>query len=182
MDNYEPVRWMVSFWHPAGGSKEEPDFPRVEFWHPDKQSARVEAARVLIELREGRGDERGWVAAGHPDPFEVGVGRHPGGQFILRYGDLKQADKETGRLAEERLRGMRAADGAWQGIVGGGGTEADPPGSSPNWLPIRAGAINRMEYLVDSDWAIDYMHGIEEVVQSLDELAPPEYHIGGRAL
>ena len=26
--------------------------------------------------------------------------------------------------------------------------------------------------MVDSDWAIDYMHGIEEVVQSLDELAP----------
>ena len=25
---------------------------------------------------------------------------------------------------------------------------------------------------MDSDWAIDYMHGIEEVVQSLDELAP----------
>ena len=119
MNNYEPVRWMVSFWHPEGGNKEEPDFPRVEFWHPDKQSARVEAARVLIELREERGDERGWVAAGHPDPFEVGVGRHPGGQFILRYGDLKQADKETGRLAEKGLRGMKAADGAWKGIVDG---------------------------------------------------------------
>ena len=26
--------------------------------------------------------------------------------------------------------------------------------------------------MVDSDWAIDYMHGIGEVVQSLDELAP----------
>ena len=26
--------------------------------------------------------------------------------------------------------------------------------------------------MVDSDWAIDYMHGIEKVVQSLDELAP----------
>ena len=25
---------------------------------------------------------------------------------------------------------------------------------------------------MDSDWAINYMHGIEKVVQSFDELAP----------
>ncbi len=119
MNNYEPVRWMVSFWHSDGDQKYEPDFPKVKFWHPDKQSARVEAARVLIELREERGDERDWVAAGHPDPFEVGVGRHPGGQFILRYGDLKRDDKESRQLAKKRLKGMKAADGAWKGIVDG---------------------------------------------------------------
>ena len=119
MNNYEPVRWMVSFWHPEGGSKEEPDFPRVEFGIPISRVPGSRPRGVLIELREERGDERGWVAAGHPDPFEVGVGRHPGGRFILRYGDLKQADKETSRLAEERLRGMKAADGAWKGIVDG---------------------------------------------------------------
>ena len=93
---------MVSFWHPDGRRRDESDFPKVEFWHPDRQSAREEAARVLIELREERNDTRDWVAAGHPDPLEVGAGRHPGGQWILRYSDLR-----------------REAAGAWQGITDG---------------------------------------------------------------
>ena len=69
---------MVSFWHPGGDRHDEPDFPKVEFWHPNRQSSRA-AARVLVELREKRGRQREWVAASHPDPFQVGVGRHPGG-------------------------------------------------------------------------------------------------------
>ena len=102
MNDVKPVRWMVSFWHPNGGSGDENDFPQVEFWHADRIRAREEAARVLIELREERNDTRDWVAAGHPDPFEVGAGRHPGGQWILRYRDLR-----------------RGATGAWQGINDG---------------------------------------------------------------
>ena len=119
MNNLATVRWMVSFWHSDGDSKHEPNFPKVEFWHQDKQRARVEAARVLIELRELNGDERDWVAAGHPDPFEVGVGRHPGGQWVLRYGDLKPRGEESKSSAQERLSGMKAAAGAWKGIVDG---------------------------------------------------------------
>ena len=110
---------MVSFWHLDGGSRNEPDFPDVEFWHPDRQSARTEAARVLVELREERGDERDWVAAGHPDPFEVGAGRHPGGQWILRYKDLKRDDAASKPPAKERRKRMKSAAGAWKGVIDG---------------------------------------------------------------
>ncbi len=110
---------MVSFWHPDGDSKEEPDFPKVKHWHSDKQTARVEAARVLIELRESRGDVRDWVAAGHPDPLEVGAGRHVGGQWILRYGDLEKRDATSRLTAEERLKGTKSAAGSWKGLIDG---------------------------------------------------------------
>ena len=119
MNNHRPVRWMVSFWHPEGDSRDEPDFPKVELWHADKRNARVEAARVLIELRESRGDDRDWVAAGHPDPLEVGAGRHTGGQWILRYEDLKKGDAASKLLAQERLPGTNSAAGAWKGIIDG---------------------------------------------------------------
>ena len=62
----DSVRWMVSFWHPDGGSKTEPDFPQVDFWHVDRESSMAEAARVLIELREEHEDERDWVAVRSP--------------------------------------------------------------------------------------------------------------------
>ena len=110
---------MVSFWHPEGCSSNEPDFPQVEFWYPDRQSARTEAARVLVELREERADERDWVAAGHPDPFEVGAGRHPGGQWILRYEDLKYENTASKPSAKEKRRGMKSAAGAWKGVIDG---------------------------------------------------------------
>ena len=110
---------MVSFWHPEGDSKDEPDFPKVELWHSDKQTARAEAARVLIELREGRGDVRDWVAAGHPDPLEVGAGRHVGGRWILRYEDLKKGDTASKMPAKERLRGTKSAAGSWKGLIDG---------------------------------------------------------------
>ena len=119
MNNHKPVRWMVSFWHPDGDSANEPNFPEVEFWHPDRQTARTEAARVLGELREERGDERDWVAAGHPDPREVGAGRHPGGQWILRYEDLKWEDAASNPSAKKKRRGMKSAAGAWKGIIDG---------------------------------------------------------------
>ena len=90
MTDARPVRWMLSFQHPDGHSIAELDFPRVEFWHPDEQTSRAEASRVLIELREERGDERDWVATGHPDPLEVGDGNHSGGQWNMRYRDAKQ--------------------------------------------------------------------------------------------
>jgi hypothetical protein len=86
----------------------------VNFWHPDRETSRIEAARVLIELREVRKDQREWVAAGHPDPFAVGSGLHPGGQWILRYSDLKPASPEEQLAAEERLLGTRDVAGAWK--------------------------------------------------------------------
>ena len=110
---------MVSFWHPDGGSAHEPDFPNVDFWHSDRQSARTEAARVLFELREQRGDKRDWVAAGHPDPCEVAAGRHPGGQFIVRYEDLKHKTAASMPSVKEKRRGMKSAAGAWKGIIDG---------------------------------------------------------------
>ena len=129
MNDTKTVRWMVSFWHPDGGSRDESDFPEVAFWHPDRESAREEAARVLIELREERADGRDWVAAGHPDPFEVGAGRHSGGQWILRYEDLRRGDDANGaslmeggaaaRRADRRPKRTKPAAGAWQGIIPG---------------------------------------------------------------
>ena len=64
------VRWMVNFWHPDGDRTTEPDFPKVDFWHPTKRTAQTAAARVLLDLK-ARGDTREWVAAGYPDPFVV---------------------------------------------------------------------------------------------------------------
>ncbi len=89
----QAVRWMVHFWHSEGKDRDEPCFPEIAFWQPNKETAMKEAARVLIELVEKRGDNRDWAAAGHPDPFAVGSGQHPGGQWILRYDDL---ERETG--------------------------------------------------------------------------------------
>ena len=107
----------------GGGWKNEADFPKVDFWRPDREppegnlqreTSRAEAARVLIELREVREDQREWVAAGHPDPLAVGAGRHPGGQWVLRYSDLKPASPEGQPAAAERLLRTRDAAGAWK--------------------------------------------------------------------
>ena len=105
---------MVTFWHSDGRSRDEYDFPEVDFWHPDRTSAREEAARVLIELREKRKDPRDWIAAGHPDPREVGAGRHPGGQWILRYEDLRReaaGDWHSATDGEEMKRVLHEARG-----------------------------------------------------------------------
>ena len=93
----QAVRWIVSFWHPEGNDRDEPDFPKVSFYQPDEETAKREAARVLIELVEERGDDRDWTAAGHPDPFAVGAGQHPGGQWLLRYRDLERKTDVHGR-------------------------------------------------------------------------------------
>ena len=114
MANHRAVRWMLSFWHPNGSRNDEPDFPKVEFWHPDRESSRAAAARVLVELREKRGDQREWVAAGHPDPFEVRVGRHTSGQWTLRYDDLLPPDASSEQSAAQRLKTMQSAAGAWK--------------------------------------------------------------------
>ena len=82
MKDVTSVRWMVTFYHSEAGSRDEPDFPKVDFWHPNKKASMEAGARVLRELKE-RGDNRDWKAAGHPDPFVVGSGQHPGGQWIL---------------------------------------------------------------------------------------------------
>ncbi len=106
---------MVSFWHSEGGSKDEVDFPQVDFWHSDRIRAREEAARVLIELREKRNDKRDWIASGHPDPREVGAGHHPGGQWILRYQDLDReaaGDWQSATDGEEMKQVLYEARGA----------------------------------------------------------------------
>ncbi len=121
MSDRPKVRWMVNFWCSNGGDKvvrpyDEVDFPQVDFWHPNRATAREEAARVLIELREERGDHREWVAAGHPDPLEVGAGHHPGGQWFLRYRDLPSGGATASPGAKStKLTGSAA--GAWKGIV-----------------------------------------------------------------
>ncbi len=86
------VRWLLHFWHSNGRDRDEPDFPEVSFWQPDEETARKEAARVLIELAEKRGDDRDWAATSHPDPFAVSSGQIPDGRWALRYGDLKRDD------------------------------------------------------------------------------------------
>ena len=92
----QAVRWMLNFRHSEGRDRDEPDFPEASLWQPDEETARKEAARVLIELAEKRGDNREWAAAGHPDPFAVGAGQHPGGQWILRYRDLERGTGDGG--------------------------------------------------------------------------------------
>ena len=82
------IRWMVNFWHPDGDRTSETDFPQVDFWHPDKQTSRIEAARVLLELRE-RGDTREWVAAGYPDPFVVNRVSDFCPVWLLIYSDIE---------------------------------------------------------------------------------------------
>ena len=108
---------MVSFWHQDGGSANELDFPEIDFWHPDRQTARTEAARVLVELREEQGDERDWVAAGHPDPLEVAAARHPCGQWILRYEDLKHENAASNTSAKKRRKGAKSPAGTWKGVI-----------------------------------------------------------------
>ena len=62
LDETQPIRWMVVFYHSDGGSRDEVDFPDVEFWRPNRATAMEKAARVLVEW----GDQREWVAAGNP--------------------------------------------------------------------------------------------------------------------
>ena len=119
MAEKKAVQWFLSFWHSDGTARYEADFPAVEFWHRDRETARKEAARVLIELREERGDTRDWTAAGHPDPYAVANGRHPGGQWILRYRDLQRGD-ENGAVVfrgGDSRRLPRSAAGVWRGVV-----------------------------------------------------------------
>ena len=82
MSDSDSIRWMVTFFHSEGRRQDEPDFPKVDFWYPTKKASMEAGARVLQELKD-RGDNRDWKAAGHPDPFAVGSGEHPGGQWIL---------------------------------------------------------------------------------------------------
>lgn len=73
---------MVCFWHSNGDIRFERNFPMFEFWHANEEASLEEGRRVLGELRSN-GDDRDWKAAGFPDPFEVGAGRHPGSSWIL---------------------------------------------------------------------------------------------------
>ena len=111
MNGAKSVRWMVSFWHPNGSWETETDFPMVSFWHPDKWTSRMEAARVLWELRE-RGDTRDWVAAGHPDPFETpGVWYNPGANWTLRRSDIESDG--NGGVQIKSIAGFGIGNPAW---------------------------------------------------------------------
>ena len=107
MNGARGVRWMVIFWHPDGNGGTEPDFPDVDFWHPNKWMSQMEAARVLWELRE-RGDTRDWVAAGYPDPFEArGVFGYISMSWTLSFSDL-ESDGNGGAK-------IKSVAGAWEG-------------------------------------------------------------------
>ena len=82
MKDVDPVRWMLTFYHSGGSFRDERDFPKVNFWHPNRGALVEVGARVLQELKD-RGDTRDWRAVGHPAPFAVGSGQHPGGQWIF---------------------------------------------------------------------------------------------------
>lgn len=87
-DDQPPVRWILGFIvHDGEGDKREPNFPPFDFWQPDRDTCVAEGHRVLRELRD-RGDQRSWLAYGHPDPIEVGAGRHPARQWLQRLRDL----------------------------------------------------------------------------------------------
>ncbi len=81
---------MLGFFHSGGAGQpyQEADFPKVEFWHEDKEECMAEGRRVLMELLDC-GDTRNWVARGHPDPFAVGAGLTRGDQWILSLSDLR---------------------------------------------------------------------------------------------
>ena len=109
----ESVRWMITFHHSGGSWRDEPDFPNVKSWHPNKYIARQEAARALAELREARGDERDWIAIGFTDPLAILSGQVMGGQswnqWTMRYDNL--VPNSGGEI--------KSVAGAWEGNVDG---------------------------------------------------------------
>lgn len=123
MNGSKSVRWMVTFWHRDGDWRDESDFPEISFWHPSKYASRTEAARVLIELREERGDERDWTAAGYPDPYQIDPVALPGQRWALRYEDLDFDDdklgtdesgkSEDGTHKKRRALGLKTGAGGW---------------------------------------------------------------------
>ena len=44
MNAADNVRWMLTFYHSEGEARDEPDFPKVEFWHPSEQASMKEGA------------------------------------------------------------------------------------------------------------------------------------------
>lgn len=106
----ESVRWMITFYHPDGSWQDEPDFPEVKSWQPNKYIARQEAARVLAELREVRDDRRDWFVVGLPDPLAILRGQLIAGQeWTMHYDDL--VPNSGGEI--------KSVAGAWEGIVDG---------------------------------------------------------------
>ena len=75
------VRWISVFLHSGGNPQTEADFPKFDFWCPDRDSSKAQGERGLRELRE-RGDGRDWMAAGFPDPFKYKELRSTTGWFL----------------------------------------------------------------------------------------------------
>ena len=67
MKEVTSVRWMVTFYHSEGRWRDEPDFPKVSFWHPNKKASMEEGARILQELKDS-GDNRGLESSGSSRP------------------------------------------------------------------------------------------------------------------
>lgn len=90
MSDKTVVRWFVIFIKPdteGDTDGDSMDFPDLDFWHEDGESARREAERVLCQLHQ-QGDSRTWKAVGHPDPIEVARGNHPVDQWIVTSRDV----------------------------------------------------------------------------------------------
>ena len=86
--------------------------------------------------------------------------------------DLDEGQEVTvsindGTSHKRRGRGMRAAAGAWKGPPRATATEARNLRSTPHDLLASARPVGSVRYLVDSDWVIDYFHGVEQAVRHL---------------
>ena len=109
-DNAHEIRWMVNFWHSDGDRTTEPDFPEAPFWHPNKRTARTAAARVLWELKE-RGDERDWIASGHPDPVEADVWAYISTAWTLSAQDVESDGNGGAKI--KSVAGFGIGNPAW---------------------------------------------------------------------
>lgn len=78
------VRWMANVSCPGksgGDAYHQEDLPRLAFWHPTKEASQAAAQSWLRERMES-GDNRDWMAFGHPDPYEVAARRLNGGECL----------------------------------------------------------------------------------------------------
>ena len=105
------ARWMLGFYHSggAGHPHHETDFPKVEFWHENKETCMAEGRRVLMELLARR-DTRDWLAHGHPDPYAVSSGAVPPDRWILSLRDLRATQQPRSPLAQPSESGSKLVE------------------------------------------------------------------------
>ena len=113
-DNDNGIRWMVNFWHADGDRTTETDFPEIAFWHPSKWASQVEAARVLWELRE-RGDERDWIASGHPDPVAGGPWAYIRTSWTLDFSEIESDGNGGAKI--KSIAGFGIGNPYWEDLA-----------------------------------------------------------------